>query len=353
MNENPKQIGDLDPGRQMDEPDKALRPRSLDEFIGHDELRSNLRVFIESARRRGVALDHVLFVGPPGLGKTTLANILSRELGVGFKMTSGPVLARAGDLAALLTNLERNDVLFIDEVHRMHPMVEEILYPALENYELDIIIGSGPAARSVRIDLNPFTLIGATTRLGLLTTPFRDRFGIHMRLDYYSPEQLDRIVRRSVRLLGVEIDEAGSLEIASRSRGTPRIANRLLNRVLDFAIVEGTGRIDRPIASAALSRLGVDAVGLDANDLRYLRLIAEKFNGGPVGVETISAAMTESRDAIEDVVEPFLLQQGFIQRTPRGRILAHSAWSHLGLQRAHDPDRPDLFDSFADDNARN
>ena len=339
---------DTDPARQVEEPDKALRPRMLRDFIGHDELRSNLRVFIESARRRQVALDHVLFVGPPGLGKTTLANILSRELNVGFKMTSGPVLARAGDLAALLTNLDSNDVLFIDEIHRMHPMVEEVLYPAMESYELDLIIGSGPAARSVRIGLNPFTLIGATTRLGLLTTPFRDRFGIHTRLEYYTPDKLDMIVRRAARLLGITIDAEGSMEIATRSRGTPRIANRLLNRVIDFAIVEGSGSIDRPIAASALDRLGVDGAGLDGNDLRYLRIIAEKFSGGPVGVETISAAMTESRDAIEDVVEPFLLQQGYIQRTPRGRVLTSASWAHLDIP--HDPpdDRHDMLTTMLD-----
>ncbi len=330
------------------EPDRALRPRSLDEFIGHDALRSNLRVFIESARRRGKTLDHVLFVGPPGLGKTTLARIMAHEINAAIKMTSGPILARAGDLAAILTNLEPNDVLFIDEIHRMHPMVEEVLYPAMEGYELDIMIGSGPAARSVRITLNPFTLIGATTRQGLLATPFRDRFGIHQRLEYYPPDQLDTILRRAAGLLKVSIDPAGSMEIAGRSRGTPRIANRLLNRVIDFAVVEGTGAIDQDIASRALDRLGVDEAGLDGNDLRYLRLIAEKFSGGPVGVETISAAMNESRDAIEDVIEPYLLQEGYIQRTPRGRMITHAAWAHLGLPTRPEPPQLDLFEEAGD-----
>lgn len=330
------------------EPDRALRPRSLEEFIGHDELRANLRVFIASARQRGQTLDHVLFVGPPGLGKTTLARIMAHEIGATIKMTSGPILARAGDLAAILTNLECNDVLFIDEIHRMHPMVEEVLYPAMESYELDIMIGSGPAARSVRITLNPFTLIGATTRQGLLATPFRDRFGIHQRLEYYPPDQLDAILRRAAGLLKIGIDSAGSMEIAGRARGTPRIANRLLNRVIDFAVVEGSGIIDQAIAARALDRLGVDEAGLDGNDLRYLRLIAEKFSGGPVGVETISAAMNESRDAIEDVIEPYLLQEGYIQRTPRGRMITGTSWEHLGLPAMVEPPLPDLFEDVPD-----
>ncbi|MCY4260849.1 MAG: Holliday junction branch migration DNA helicase RuvB [Rhodobacteraceae bacterium] len=341
-------VVDGDAGGEDLEPDRALRPRTLDEFIGHDALRSNLRVFIASARKRGQTLDHVLFVGPPGLGKTTLARIMAREIDAGIKMTSGPILAKAGDLAAILTNLERNDVLFIDEIHRMHPMVEEVLYPAMESYELDILIGSGPAARSVRIGLNPFTLIGATTRQGLLATPFRDRFGIHQRLEYYPPEQLDMILRRAAGLLKIGIDPEGSMEIAHRSRGTPRIANRLLNRVMDFAVVDGSDMIDQAIAAKALDRLAVDGKGLDANDVRYLRLIAEKFGGGPVGVETISAAMNESRDAIEDVIEPYLLQEGYIQRTPRGRMITNAALNHLGLPVPDETRGPDLFADVPD-----
>jgi len=303
----------------------------LGEFIGQAEARANLAVFIESARRREKAMDHVLFHGPPGLGKTTLAQIMARELGVNFRMTSGPVLARAGDLAAILTNLERGDVLFIDEIHRLNPVVEEVLYPALEDFELDLVIGEGPAARTVRIELQPFTLVGATTRLGLLTTPLRDRFGIPVRLQFYSVEELHEIVRRGARLLGVSADDEGLHEIARRARGTPRIAGRLLRRVVDFAVVEGGGHISRAIADDALTRLGVDHLGLDGADRRYLRLIAENYNGGPVGAETLSAALSESRDALEEVIEPFLLQQGLIQRTPRGRMLAAKAWAHLGL----------------------
>ena len=325
------------------EPDKALRPRGLNEFIGHNALRSNLGVFIESARCRGQAMDHTLFVGPPGLGKTTLSQIIAHELSVGFRMTSGPVLARAGDLAAILTNLEHGNVLLIDEIHRLHPIVEEILYPALENYELDLIIGSGPAARSVRIELKPFTLVGATTRIGLMTSPLRDRFGIHLRLEYYSPEELYKIVLRSARLLGIMIDKEGAIEIANRSRGTPRIANRLLNRVMDFAIVGGSDKISRSIATMALDRLGVDYTGLDNADLRYLGIIANNYSGGPVGVDTLSAAMSETRDAIEDVIEPFLLQKGFLQRTPRGRVLTDRAWNHIGLKQDLEPKEKDLF----------
>ena len=311
--------------------DKALRPQSLDEFIGQREARANLKVFIQSARMRGEAMDHTLFYGPPGLGKTTLAQIMARELGVGFRMTSGPVLAKAGDLAAILTNLEKRDVLFIDEIHRLNPAVEEVLYPALEDFQLDLVIGEGPAARTVRIELQPFTLVGATTRLGLLTTPLRDRFGIPTRLQFYTEDELCLIVARGARLLGVPAEDAGVREVARRARGTPRIAGRLLRRVVDFALVEGDGRLTQALADNALTRLGVDHLGLDGADRRYLTLLAENYGGGPVGVETIAAALSESRDAIEEVIEPFLLQQGLIARTPRGRMLAAKAWSHLGL----------------------
>jgi Holliday junction DNA helicase RuvB len=303
----------------------------LDEFIGQAEARSNLKVFIESAKRRGEAMDHTLFHGPPGLGKTTLAQIMARELGVGFRMTSGPVLAKAGDLAAILTNLEARDVLFIDEIHRLNPAVEEVLYPALEDFELDLVIGEGPAARTVRIELQPFTLIGATTRMGLLTTPLRDRFGIPTRLEFYTTAELHQIVTRGARLMGAPATEDGAQEIAKRARGTPRIAGRLLRRVVDFAVVEGDGTVNREIADSALTRLGVDHLGLDSADRRYLRLIAENYQGGPVGIETLSAALSESRDALEEVIEPYLLQQGLIQRTPRGRMLAQKAWTHLGM----------------------
>ena len=321
------------------EGDRALRPQGISEFIGQAEARANLRVFIESARRRGEAMDHTLFHGPPGLGKTTLAQIVARELGVNFRMTSGPVLAKAGDLAAILTNLEARDVLFIDEIHRLNPVVEEILYPALEDFELDLVIGEGPAARTVRIELQPFTLVGATTRMGLLTTPLRDRFGIPTRLQFYTVDELFEIVRRNARKLGTPADDAGAREIARRARGTPRIAGRLLRRVVDFAVVEGDGRITQALADGALTRLGVDKLGLDGADRRYLRLIAENYSGGPVGIETLSAALSESRDSLEDVIEPYLLQQGLIQRTPRGRMLAQKAWTHLGIappQRATD-----------------
>ena len=311
--------------------DRALRPQALDEFTGQAEARANLRVFIQSARQRAEAMDHTLFYGPPGLGKTTLAQIISRELGVNFKMTSGPVLAKAGDLAAILTNLEARDVLFIDEIHRLNPVVEEVLYPAMEDFELDLVIGEGPAARTVRIELQPFTLIGATTRLGLLTTPLRDRFGIPTRLQFYTEDELYQIVTRNARKLGAPADEGGAREIARRARGTPRIAGRLLRRVVDFALVDGDGKVTKSLADHALTRLGVDDLGLDGADRRYLRLMAEHYAGGPVGIETLAAALSESRDALEEVVEPYLLQQGLLQRTPRGRMLAQRGWDHLGL----------------------
>jgi Holliday junction DNA helicase RuvB len=327
--------------------DRALRPESLDAFVGQEEAKANLRVFVEAARRRGQALDHVLLHGPPGLGKTTLAQIMSRELGVGFRMTSGPVIARAGDLAAILTNLEARDVLFIDEIHRLNPAVEEILYPAMEDFQLDLVIGEGPGARSVRIDLQPFTLVGATTRLGLLTTPLRDRFGIPTRLNFYTDQELMQIVTRAARLMHTPAEPDGASEIARRARGTPRVAGRLLRRVSDFAMVEGDGRVTRGLADRALTRLGVDGAGLDAADRRYLSLLAEAYEGGPAGVETIAAALAEARDAVEEVIEPFLLQQGFIQRTPRGRLLTARAWRHLGLappKRAEPA--PGLFDDL-------
>jgi len=324
--------------------DATLRPRTLADFTGQPKARANLSVFIESTRTRGEALDHVLLHGPPGLGKTTLAQIIARELGVGFRATSGPVISRAGDLAALLTNLEPRDVLFIDEIHRLNPAVEEILYPAMEDFQLDLIIGEGPAARSVRIDLNPFTLVGATTRSGLLTTPLRDRFGIPTRLDFYSHEDLQKIIVRAAGLMNMTITDDGSLEIARRSRGTPRVAGRLLRRVRDFAVVADQGAITAQTADAALRRLDVDAIGLDAMDHRYLRTIAEKFSGGPVGIDTIAASLSESRDAIEEIVEPYLIQLGFLQRTPRGRALTGHAYAHLGLAAPRQTDQDTLFD---------
>jgi Holliday junction DNA helicase RuvB len=310
----------------------SLRPLSLDEFIGQPALCENLRVFMAAARGRGEPLDHVLFHGPPGLGKTTLAQIVARELGVGFRATSGPVVLRPGDLAALLTNLQPRDVLFIDEMHRLNPAVEEILYPAMEDFQLDLIIGEGPAARSVRIDLPPFTLVGATTRSGLLTTPLRERFGIPLRLDFYAPAELELIVRRGAAVLGIDLTDAGAAEIARRARGTPRVAGRLLRRVRDFAAVGGVARIDAVHADAALVRLEVDGRGLDAMDRRYLGCIAANYGGGPVGVDTLAAALSEQRDTIEEVIEPFLLQQGLLQRSPRGRMLTAPAWDYLGLK---------------------
>jgi len=311
--------------------EKSLRPQRLDEFIGQQGARDNLRVFIEAARARGEAMDHALFYGPPGLGKTTLAQIIARELGVNFRATSGPVIAKAGDLAALLTNLEARDVLFIDEIHRLNPAVEEILYPAMEDRQLDLIIGEGPSARSVRIDLAPFTLVGATTRSGLITTPLRDRFGIPVRLNFYTVDELELVVRRGARVLGLAITADGAREIAARSRGTPRIAGRLLRRVRDFAAVAGTTQVDAATADASLTRLDVDRMGLDAMDRRYLLCIGETYQGGPVGVETLAAALSEPRDTIEEVIEPYLIQTGLVARTARGRLLTPPAWAHLGL----------------------
>jgi holliday junction DNA helicase RuvB len=330
--------------KRDDDADASLRPQRLPEFIGQEQARANLSVFIEAARARKEALDHVLFVGPPGLGKTTLAQIVARELGVNFRATSGPVIAKAGDLAALLTNLEPRDVLFIDEIHRLNPAVEEILYPAMEDFQLDLIIGEGPAARSVKIDLSPFTLVGATTRAGLLTNPLRDRFGIPVRLNFYSEKELEEIVNRGARVLGIGIAADGANEIARRARGTPRIAGRLLRRVRDFAHVDGAKTIDRKTADRALLALEVDGAGLDAMDHRYLKTIAENYGGGPVGVDTMAAALSEPRDAIEDIIEPFLIQQGFLQRTPRGRLLTSAAFKHLGLaEPARDPSQFGLF----------
>ncbi|WP_114227197.1 MULTISPECIES: Holliday junction branch migration DNA helicase RuvB [Sphingomonas] len=319
------------PERTAEDADAALRPKSLDEFVGQKGARENLRVFIQAAKSRGEALDHVLFFGPPGLGKTTLAQIVAREMGVGFRATSGPVIAKSGDLAALLTNLEDGDVLFIDEIHRLNPAVEEVLYPAMEDRALDLMIGEGPSARSVRIDLPRFTLVGATTRQGLLTTPLRDRFGIPVRLNFYTVDELQSVVRRAARLLGADLAEDGAEEIARRSRGTPRIAGRLLRRVRDFAHAAGADRIDAATADRALSRLEIDALGLDAMDRRYLTMIADLYGGGPVGVETLAAGLSEPRDTIEDVIEPYLIQLGLIARTARGRQLNGLAWTHLGL----------------------
>ncbi|MCU0886491.1 MAG: Holliday junction branch migration DNA helicase RuvB [Rubritepida sp.] len=330
--------------QEEDAGEAALRPQRLADFTGQKLLRENLAVFIQAAAARGEALDHVLLHGPPGLGKTTLAQIVARELGVGFRATSGPVLQRAGDLAAILTNLQPRDVLFVDEIHRLQPVIEETLYPAMEDFQLDLIIGEGPAARTVRIDLPPFTLVGATTRSGLLSTPLRDRFGIPLRLNLYTPEELFRIVTRGAAKLGFALSEDGAREIARRSRGTPRVAGRLLRRVRDFAAVEGRVA-DQALADAALARLEVDARGLDAMDRRYLLRIAEHHGGGPVGVETLAAALAESRDTLEDVIEPFLIQEGFLLRTPRGRMLGEPGWRHLGLAPpAGIAVQPDLLD---------
>jgi len=311
--------------------DVALRPQTLGDFVGQKQLRENLRVFIDAARGRGEPLDHVLFHGPPGLGKTTLAQIVARELGVGFRATSGPVIAKPGDLAAILTNLEPRDVLFIDEIHRLTPVVEEILYPAIEDFQLDLVIGEGPAARSVRIDLAPFTLVGATTRSGLMTTPLRERFGIPLRLDFYTPDELESIIRRAADMIGLALAEDGAAEIARRARGTPRVAGRLLRRVRDFAEQAGGGPVDAKAADRSLNRLEVDALGLDAMDRRYLTCIGENYGGGPVGVDTLAAALSEQRDAIEEVIEPFLIQRGLVQRTPRGRMLTEAGFRHVDI----------------------
>jgi len=336
--------------RDEDAAESSLRPQRLAEFIGQEQARKNLGIFIAAARGRKEALDHVLFVGPPGLGKTTLAQILARELGVNFRATSGPVIAKAGDLAALLTNLEERDVLFIDEIHRLNPAVEEILYPAMEDFQLDLIIGEGPAARSVKIDLAKFTLIGATTRAGLLTNPLRDRFGIPVRLNFYSEGELEEIVNRGARVLGIGVTADGSNEIARRARGTPRIAGRLLRRVRDFASVAGATAIDRATADKALAALEVDAAGLDAMDRRYLTTIVVNYAGGPVGVETLAAALSEPRDAIEDIIEPYLIQCGFLQRTPRGRLVTGHGFRHLGLpEPARDATQFGLFAAGEDE----
>ena len=333
----------LTPQRQPEDHDAALRPKTLAEFVGQAAAKDNLSVFIESAKSRREAMDHVLFYGPPGLGKTTLAQIVARELGVGFRATSGPVIAKSGDLAALLTNLEEGDVLFIDEIHRLNPVVEEILYPAMEDRALDLIIGEGPSARSVRIDLPAFTLIGATTRQGLLTTPLRDRFGIPVRLNFYTVEELESVVLRGAALLGLGIDGEGAREIARRARGTPRVAGRLMRRVRDFAHVAGAATVTRAFADDALTRLEVDKLGLDAMDRRYLTMIADIYKGGPVGVETLAAGLSEPRDMVEEVIEPFLIQLGLIARTARGRCLNDRGWQHLGLQPPAEPIGP-LFD---------
>jgi Holliday junction DNA helicase RuvB len=330
-------------GEAAEPADQALRPKTLAEFVGQETLKANLAVFIEAARGRAEALDHVLLSGPPGLGKTSLAQIIARELGVGFRATSGPVLVKAGDLAAILTNLEPRDVLFIDEIHRLAPNVEEILYPAMEDHALDLVIGEGPSARTVRIDLSPFTLVAATTRAGLLATPLRDRFGIPLRLNFYTPVELERMLTQAARKMGIDLAADGAAEIAGRARGTPRVAGRLLRRVRDFAAADGAPVIDRVGAARSLARLEVDAAGLDALDRRYLLALIDNYGGGPAGVETLAHALAEARDSVEDVVEPFLLQQGFIQRTSRGRLACAKAWLHLGLE-APAPTQPQLFD---------
>ena len=349
MNNGP--LGDtrvVAPEFGQDDGEATLRPVRLEDFVGQERLRENLKIFIQAAGARGEALDHVLFVGPPGLGKTTLAQIVARELGVSFRATSGPVVARAGDLAALLTNLQPRDVLFIDEIHRLNPAVEEILYPAMEDFQLDLIIGEGPAARSVRIDLPPFTLVGATTRSGLITNPLRERFGIPLRLNFYEPAELQQIVARGARVLGIGVSDDGAAEIARRARGTPRVAGRLLRRVRDFAAVSGVDQVDAATADAALQRLDVDRRGLDAMDRRYLSCIAENYGGGPVGVETLAAALSEQRDVLEEVIEPYLIQQGLLQRTPRGRALALAGYGYLGLEPPRETLQLPLVDPVVD-----
>jgi len=340
MTDNPL----LSASRQIEDADHALRPKTLAEFVGQAAAKDNLRVFIESAKSRREAMDHVLFFGPPGLGKTTLAQIVARELGVGFRATSGPVIAKSGDLAALLTNLEEGDVLFIDEIHRLNPVVEEVLYPAMEDRALDLMIGEGPSARSVRIDLPPFTLVGATTRQGLLTTPLRDRFGIPVRLNFYTVDELEHVIVRGANLLGLAIEPEGAREIARRARGTPRVAGRLMRRVRDFAHVAGNGTVTRAIADDSLTRLEVDSLGLDAQDRRYLHMIADIYKGGPVGVETLAAGLSEPRDTIEEVIEPFLIQLGLVARTARGRCLNDRGWQHIGMTPPNGQ-LPGLFDS--------
>lgn len=333
------------PMQEEDTAESSIRPNSLDDFIGQEKAKSNLKVFIEAAKKRGEALDHTILYGPPGLGKTTISQIVAHEMGVNFRATSGPILSKAGDLAAILTNLQVNDVLFIDEIHRLNPLVEEVLYPAMEDFKLDLIIGEGPAARTVRIDLPKFTLVGATTRLGLIANPLRDRFGIPLRLSFYTHQELRSVIDRGANILNIKFTQDGADEIAKRSRGTPRIALRLLRRVRDFASVKGISEVDAKTADDALNRLEVDAKGLDSADRRYLKFIAEHYGGGPVGVETISAGLSEQRDSIEDTIEPYLIQNGFIQRTPRGRMLTTNAWKHLGLKApAKQPEQADLLD---------
>jgi holliday junction DNA helicase RuvB len=349
--ETDRLISAVPESKQEEALERALRPRALAEYVGQEKVRGQLSIFIEAARGRKESLDHVLLFGPPGLGKTTLAHIIAREMGVNLRQTSGPVLERAGDLAALLTNLEPNDVLFIDEIHRLSPVVEEILYPALEDFQIDIMIGEGPAARSVKLDLQPFTLVGATTRAGMLTNPLRDRFGIVSRLEFYTSEELQRIVSRSATLLGCEFTADGAMEIARRARGTPRIANRLLRRVRDFAQVRAKGKVTREVADLALAMLDVDAIGLDVLDRTLLLAVIQKFDGGPVGVDNLAAALSEERDTIEDVIEPYLIQQGYLQRTPRGRIATQLAYRHFGLIPPAAPKTPDLWTELPGDPA--